>query len=175
MFNNSVDVQSSGVIHNISISLLSAGGINSLQTMTLVTALPFGIIMLILCICLFKALRTDELYRSTKIPYGSRSWDGRQWRERLQQILTFSQKKDILRFFSEQVRPAFEELQTELAKKREYSISPLPIYSDGRTGNDIQYLSRDEIIADVLREYERYLSIIADEDKSMIYIDKKKR
>ncbi len=28
--------------------------------------------------------------------------------------------------------------------------------------------------ADVLREYERYLSIIADDDKSMIFIDKKK-
>lgn len=211
----------------ISISLLSAGGINSLQTMTLITALPFSIIMLILCLCLFKALRTDELYRSSKIPYGSRSWDGRQWRERLQQILTFSQKKDVMRFFSERVRPAFEEIKEELARnnieaqiienpKGKFSIElnipsdqisnfrygvaaekrtisdylleddntpdvetgiqyiPITYYSDGRSGNDIQYLSREEIIADVLREYERYLSIIADDDKSMIFIDKKK-
>ncbi len=211
----------------ISILLLSAGGISSLQTMTLITALPFGIIMLILCFCLFLALRTDELYRSSKLPYGSRSWDGRYWRERLQQILTFSQKKDVLRFFSEQVRPAFEELKKELAEngidahiiegqqgrfsielniphdqiwnfrygvaaeKRsvsDYLIEedntpdvgtsiqyiPVTYYSDGRTGNDIQYLSRDEIIADVLREYERYLSIISDEEKSMFFIDKKK-
>ncbi len=211
----------------ISISLLSAGGITSLQTMTLVTALPFGIIMLILCMCLFMALRTDELYRSSKIPYGSRSWDGREWRKRLQQVLTFSQKQDILRFFSEKVRPAFEELKEELSKNgidahiiesqhgkfsielnipseqisnfrygvaaEKKSISdylvdddntpdvetgiqyiPITYYSDGRSGNDIQYLSREEIIADVLREYERYLSIIADDDKSMIYIDKKK-
>jgi len=211
----------------ICISLLSAGGISSLQTMTLVTALPFGIIMLILCFCLFKALRTDELYRSSKIPYGSRSWDGRHWRDRLQLILTFSQKQDVLRFFAEKVRPAFEELKTELAqngidahimegKHGKFSIElnipheqiwnfrygvaaekrtvsdylvedentpdvetgvqyiPVTYYSDGRTGNDIQYLSRDEIIADVLREYERYLSIISDDDKSMIYIDKKR-
>ncbi len=209
----------------ISIALLSAGGINSLQTMTLITALPFGIIMLILCLCLFKALRTDELYRSSKIPYGSRSWDGRGWRERLQQILTFSQKQDILRFFAEKVRPAFEELQEELSrngidahieegKHGKFSIElniphdqinnfrygvaaekrtisdylaeddntpdvetgiqyiPVTYYSDGRSGNDIQYLSRDEIIADVLREYERYLSIIADDEKSMVYVDK---
>jgi len=211
----------------ISISLLSAGGINSLQTMTLITALPFGFIMLILCLCLFKALRTDELYSSSKIPYGSRSWDGRHWQERLQQILTFSQKQDVLRFFAEKVRPAFENLKDELSKngidahiiegqRSKFSIEltiphdqinnfrygvaaekrtisdylveddntpdvensvqyiPVTYYSDGRTGNDIQYLSRDEIIADVLREYERYLSIIADEDKSMIYIDKKR-
>ncbi len=211
----------------ISISLLSAGGINSLQTMTLVTALPFGIIMLVLCLCLFRALRTDELYRSSKIPYGSRSWDGRDWRKRLQQVLTFSQKQDVLRFFADKVKPAFEELKEELAKngidahiiesqKGKFSIElnipsdqisnfrygvaaekrtisdylleddntpdvetgiqyiPITYYSDGRSGNDIQYLSRDEIIADVLREYERYLSIIADDDKSMIFIDKKK-
>ncbi len=210
----------------ISIALLSAGGINSLQTMTLITALPFGFIMLILCMCLFKALRTDELYQQSKIPYGSRTWDGHQWRERLQQILTFSQKQDILRFFSEKVRPAFEELQAELSKngidahimegkhgkfsielnipldqiwnfrygvaaeKRtisdylieddntpdvETSVQYIPVtyYSDGRTGNDIQYLSREEIIADVLREYERYLSIISDDEKSMFFVDKK--
>ncbi len=209
----------------ISIALLSAGGISSLQTMTLVTALPFGLIMLILCFCLFKALRTDELYRSSKIPYGSRSWDGSRWRERLQQILTFSQKQDILRFFADKVRPAFEELQKELAKNGidahilegkhgkfsielaiphdqirnfRYGVSaekrtvsdylidedntpdvetgiqyiPVTYYSDGRSGNDIQYLSKDEIISDVLREYERFLSIISDDDKSMVFIDK---
>jgi choline/glycine/proline betaine transport protein len=194
--------------------------------MTLVAALPFGLIMLILSICLFKALRTDELYRTAKIPYGSRTWDGRHWRERLQLILTFSQKQDILRFISEKVRPAFEELKQELsqngidaqiieshkdklfieltiphdqiwnfrygvaAEKRtvsDYLIEdnntpdvengvqyvPVTYYSDGRMGNDIQYLTREEIIADVLREYERYLSIIADDDKSMMFVDKK--
>jgi len=209
----------------ISIALLYAGGISSLQTMTLVTALPFGLIMLTLCLCLFKALRTDELYRSSKIPYGSRSWDGRHWREQLQQILTFSQKQDVLRFFAEKVRPAFEELRDELSrngidadiaegKRGKFSIElnipsaqvrnfrygvaaekrtisdylveddntpdvetsfqyiPVTYYSDGRAGNDIQYLSRNEIIADVLREYERYLSIISDDDKSMVFIDK---
>ncbi len=209
----------------ISIALLSAGGIKSLQTMTLITALPFGVIMLVLCFCLFKALHTDELYNASKIPYGSRSWDGRHWKERLQQIITFSQKKDVLRFFAEQVQPAFEELQTELSKngidayilegkKGKFSIElnipseqlsnfrygvvaekrtisdylveddntpdvetgiqyiPVTYYTDGRTGNDIQYLSREEIIADVLREYERYLSIISDEKKSMVFIDK---
>ena len=211
----------------ISMLLLSAGGISSLQTMTLLTALPFGLIMFILCFCLFKALRADELYRSAKIPYGSRSWDGRHWKERLQLILTFSQKQDVLRFFAEKVRPAFEELQKELAqngvdahiiegKQGKLSIElaipydqiwtfrygvaaekraisdylieddntpnvetgvqyvPVTYYSDGRTGNDIQYLTREEIITDVLREFERYLSIISDDNKSMMFVDKKK-
>ncbi|MCR5394973.1 MAG: BCCT family transporter, partial [Bacteroidales bacterium] len=209
----------------IALVMLYAGGIQSLQTMTLVAALPFGLIMLLLCLCLFQALRTDELYRNAKVPYGSRTWDGSHWRERLAQILTFSQKQDIQRFMSDKVRPAFEELRQQLSangieativegrqgklslelniphdqiwnfrygvavEKRSVSdylveedntptvetgvqYVPVTYYSDGRMGNDIQYLTRDEIIADVLREYERYLSIIADDRKSMMFIDK---
>lgn len=181
--------------------------------------------MLLLCFCLLKALRTDELYRTAKVPYGSTKWDGRLWQERLRQILTFSQKQDIVRFFKDKVQPAFEQLQQELAlngiqaqireetkkglslelviphdqiwnfrygvraEKRtvsDYLVEedntpevasgiqyvPVTYYTDGRTGNDIQYLSKEEIIADVLREYERYLSIVADDNKAMMYIDK---
>ena len=79
----------------ISMALLYAGGLRSLQTMTLVMALPFGLIMLVLCFCLVRALHTDMLYHSSNLPYGSRNWDGSHWRERLTQILTFSQKTDI--------------------------------------------------------------------------------
>ncbi|MCR4860024.1 MAG: BCCT family transporter [Bacteroidales bacterium] len=211
----------------ISMSLLYAGGIQSLQTMTLVSALPFGLIMLLLCFCLMKALRTDLKYGEAKIPYGSRNWNGEQWRKRLGQIITFHQKTDIQRFFSEKVRPAFEELKEELAENGiaaeihtgqkgklsveleiphdqiwnfKYGVSaekrnisdylieedntpdidnntqylPVTYYSDGRTGNDIQYLGKEEIIADVLREYERYLSILADDEKAMMFLDKKR-
>src|SRR3712207_6060747 len=197
------------------------------ELMTLVSALPFGIIMLILCVGLLKALRADNLYHGTKIPYGSRNWDGSHWHERLDQILTFAQKTDILRFFNEKVRPAFTELSEELAKRgiaaeirtgkrgklsielliahdqiwnfrygvtaEKRSISdylidedntpdansnqqyiPITYYSDGRMGNDIQYLNKEEIIADVLREYERYLSVVSDEEKAMMFVDKEK-
>lgn len=100
----------------ITITMIYAGGLNSLQTMTLVSALPFGLILLILCFCLLKALRTDELYNSTHLPYGSRNWDGGHWRKRLEQLVTFSQKEDIRRFFREKVEPAFCELQSEMEK-----------------------------------------------------------
>ena len=50
---------------------------------------------------------------------------------------------------------------------------PVTYYSDGRTGNDIQYLSKDEIIADVLREYGRYISSISDNRNAMVFVDKK--
>ena len=211
----------------ISMAMLYAGGLRSLQTMTLILALPFGIIMLVLCFCLIKALRADELYHSSHLPYGSLSWDGSHWRERLEQVLTFSQKRDILRFFDQKVRPAFQELAQEFAlrgievemlegKKGKLSVEivihhekiwnfrygvtaerhnisdylideenapdvstneqyiPVTYYSDGRAGNDIQYLTKEGIIADVLREYERYISVVADDEKAMMYVDKGK-
>lgn len=211
----------------IAMAMIYAGGLNSLQTMTLISALPFGIIMFVLCIGLLKALRTDNLYHGAKLPYGSRNWDGKNWHKRLEQILTFSQKTDIQRFFTEKVHPAFTELSDEFnkhgiktkiikGKRGELSIElmisheqiwnfrygvstekrnisdylidedntptadsneqfiPITYYSDGRMGNDIQYLSKEEIIADILMEYERYISLVSDEKKAMIFIDKKK-
>lgn len=41
-------------------------------------------------------------------------------------------------------------------------------------GYDIQYLNKEEIIADVLREYERYIRVVADEQKAMMFVDKKR-
>ncbi len=211
----------------ITMSLMYAGGIQSLQTMTLVAALPFGLIMLLLCLCLIKALGTDVRFHKTQLPYGSRNWDGEHWRERLGQIITFHQKTDIQRFFMEKVNPAFEELKEELAKNgiaseihsgqkgklsveleiphdqiwnfrygvaaekkaiSDYFIEddntpdvdnntqylPITYFSDGRKGNDIQYLNKEEIIADVLREYDRFLSIVADDRKAMMFLDKKR-
>ncbi|WP_028896580.1 BCCT family transporter [Prevotella sp. HUN102] len=209
----------------IAMALLRTGGLKSLQTMTLISALPFGLIMLLLCFCLLKALRTDRLYHSSRIPYGSRNWDGSHWHERLDQILTFSKRQDVKRFFAEKVRPAFEELRRELSERGidaqihqgkrgplslelliphdqiwnfRYGVAaevqtisnylidddntpeiddkkqylPVTYFSDGRTGNDIQYLTKQEIIADVLREYERYISLVADENKAIMFVDK---
>ncbi|MGI6243286.1 MAG: BCCT family transporter [Prevotella sp.] len=208
-------------------ALLYAGGLSSLQTMTLISALPFGLVMILLCFGLIRAIRTDVLYYSIKIPYGSRNWDGKLWKKRLEQIITFSQKTDVKKFFAEKVRPAFEELQEEFGKNGieaniltgrrgklsmelhiphdrirnfRYGVSverqsisdylidddntpdvdtsthyvPVTYYSDGRSGYDIQYLNKDELIADVLREYERYITLVADEHKAMMFVDKMK-
>ncbi|MDR0224847.1 MAG: BCCT family transporter [Burkholderiaceae bacterium] len=40
---------------------------------------------------------------------------------------------------------------------------PITFFEDGRLGHDIQYLRGEEIIADILRHYERYLSLSADQ------------
>lgn len=210
----------------VSLALLRSGGLKSLQTMTLISALPFGLIMLLLCYCLLKALKIDQLYHKSKLPYGSIAWDGTNWKNRLNDILSYSKKSDIKEFLQTDVYQAFSEIKEQLDAKgitaeiryrkdkrlateliikydklrdfrygvaaEKQSISgyfieedntpnieenivyhPVTYYNDGRQGNDIQYLTKDEIIADVLREYERFLSLMADESNELLILDTK--
>ena len=207
----------------LTLALLRSGGLGALQTMTLVTSLPFGLIMLILCFGLIKAMKQDYLFHSAQSPYGSESWNGRNWRTRLDRMLNFYEKKDINKFLQGTVRQAFEEIQEELARrgvtseirkgKKKVSIEllirydkmrnfrygvaaesmelssyfieddntpdidnkktyvPVTYFTDGRTGNDIQYLTKDEVIADVLKEYERYISLVSDASNELMAMD----
>lgn len=205
----------------LSLSLLHSGGLNSLQTMTLITALPFGIIMILLCYNLWKALVVDVEYSAKKYSHGSLNWNNNNWKEHLEKIVTVSKKKDINKFLDESVKKAFEELVVELAKNNieahinsfsspqqaveleiEYDelrnfkygvivqkqivsetllkekntpdmdldtiFQPITYFGDHRKGYDIQYLSKDGIISDVLREYERFLNLSSEGDHDLI-------
>ncbi len=213
-----------GLLITASIILLRSGGLQALQTMTLITALPFGIVILICLIGFWKALYLDEKYHKTKFSYGSRSWSGSEWKEHLNDILSFSNKKDVEQFIKKRVEPAFKELKTALTAKgvetyiergkrgklsielliphdnirnfrygvkastqdisdslkternapdveHDKVVVPVTYYEDRRAGNDIQYLSKNDIITDVLREYERFLSIVSDESNELIIMD----
>ncbi len=50
----------------------------------------------------------------------------------------------------------------EPSERRSHVYEPITFFEDGREGYDIQYLRGEEIIADILRHYERYLSLSAD-------------
>lgn len=205
----------------LSLSLLRTGGLGSLQTMTLITALPFGIIMLLLCYNLLKALVADDEYGMKKYFIGSTQWNSSNWREHLEKILTFSEKKDVHKFINSTVKKAFEELKDELAKNnisadinsisspqlaieleikhnelrdfkygvmaQEQLISdtflkesntpdlesaavflPYTYFGDHRMGYDIQYLNKDGIISDVLRQYERFITLSSDRENDLI-------
>ena len=45
---------------------------------------------------------------------------------------------------------------------------PVTFFEDGRLGYDIQYLREEEIIADILRHYERYLSVSGDQRTALL-------
>ena len=205
----------------LALSLLHSGGLASLQTMTLITALPFGIIMALLCYNLWKALVVDSEYSDKKYSHGSLNWNNNNWKEHLEKIVTVSKKKDIHKFLNGTVKKAFEELLAELAKNNieatihsfsspqqaveieikydqlrnfKYGVMaqvqtvsetfikeentpnvdvetvflPITYFGDHRMGYDIQYLTKDGIISDVLREYERFLNLSSEGDHDLI-------
>ncbi|RIY32356.1 transporter [Psittacicella hinzii] len=206
----------------ISVVLLGTGGLGALQTMTLVVALPFTALLLIMCISLWKGLATDKRYfeaTEAKTP----AWKASTWRDRLEQLLTQSQEKDALQFLKRVAFPAMRELEQELVKTHDVSVDiqkdfsgenpeisfvihkdnfrdftygirvnvyeedeqliqdgqlgfvqhshtwkPETFFFDGRQGYDVQYMSKDELIADILTHYERYLTTISTDAKDFV-------
>lgn len=55
------------------------------------------------------------------------------------------------------------EVADEKETTRRHVVEPITFFADGREGYDIQYLRHEELIADILRNYERYLSVSADQ------------
>ena len=207
-----------GVLMSIvAIVLMQSGGLANLQTMTLLVALPFAMLMLLMCFSLWKGLNADKKYFDTKVNPTSIFWTGDKWKERLEQMMNQTQEKDILRFLKHTVLPAMRELRQELIGKYELSVQintlfdqdepavelviqkdlmrdfmygvksigrevseqlinddnlphiqhsmtyePYTYFFDGRVGYDVQYMDQDELIADMLKHYERYLSLLDD-------------
>ena len=100
----------------IAAALLLAGGLSALQTMTIVSALPFAIIMLLAVAGLWRAL-VIEGHRDTSIsaitPVRPHS-DGGDWRKRLHGIMKFPGVNKIETFIEDVVVPAMQEVSEEL-------------------------------------------------------------
>ena len=205
------------LMSTVAIVLMQSGGLANLQAMTLLVALPFAMLMLLMCFSLWKGLNADKKYFDTKVNPTSIFWTGDKWKERLEQMMNQTQEKDILRFLKHTVLPAMRELRQELISKYELSVQintlfdqdepavelviqkdlmrdfmygvksigrevseqlinddnlphiqhsmtyePYTYFFDGRVGYDVQYMDQDELIADMLKHYERYLSLLDD-------------
>ena len=201
----------------VAIVLMQSGGLANLQAMTLLVALPFAMLMLLMCFSLWKGKRAEKKYFDTKVNPTSIFWTGDKWKERLEQMMNQTQEKDILRFLKHTVLPAMRELRQELIGKYDLSVQintlfdqdepavelviqkdlmrdfmygvksigrevseqlinddnlphiqhsmtyePYTYFFDGRVGYDVQYMDQDELIADMLKHYERYLSLLDD-------------
>lgn len=104
----------------VAITLLLAGGMSALQTVTIASALPFSIILLVSIYGLFKALRIDAYKRdsqqmTTIAPTAARN--PIPWQRRLRNIAYFPKRSNVRRFMSEVILPAMEMVEAELAKQ----------------------------------------------------------
>ena len=193
--------------------LLLAGGLDALRAMTIISALPFTVVMLALCVGLWRGLVADRTHSTQTQAPTTTIWTGQHWKRRLEQILNRPTEKQVKRFIAEHVRPALEEVAAALRAREvevrvelgddgnvalkvprdglrdfvygvqtvqtrvpayilrdtdanelaePYDYVPMTFFEDGRLGYDVQYLNHQEIINDVLKQYERYLVLMND-------------
>ena len=104
---------------NLILSLVDLLGslLQSLQTMTLITALPFSVLMILFCYCLVRALSVDSYYYTKEFSPATSYWSGELWKERLQRIVSDKSPENVDHFIGTTVRGALEELADELNSK----------------------------------------------------------
>lgn len=100
----------------IAIILLLAGGLGALQTMTIVSALPFSVVLLVATYGLIKALRVDitkrEALQTNLAPVATGG--GQNWKGRLHNIVGYPSEEKVRSFIKKIVMPAFDEVAQEL-------------------------------------------------------------
>jgi len=101
--------------------LLLVGGLKALQTMTIASALPFAIVLLLAIAGLIKALRVEAFKQEsqliTEIPHSNIENDDN-WQNRLKNIVDFPNKTHVNNFITQTVAPAFDLVAKELAKNQ---------------------------------------------------------
>ena len=105
----------------VAATLLLSGGLTSLQTATIASALPFAMIMLLMCWGLLRALRKEVVKRislreAMVMPKSPKS--PVPWQKRLQTLVHFPKKQEVVRYIEHTVLPAMQDVAAELAKQQ---------------------------------------------------------
>ncbi|MFA5702010.1 MAG: choline BCCT transporter BetT [Advenella sp.] len=101
----------------VAIALLLADGLQALQTATIVSALPFSIILLAAILGLFKALKTEATKRQIRYQTVARTQplaQGQDWQQRLRNLVTLPEQNQVVRFMNLTVAPAMKAISAEL-------------------------------------------------------------
>lgn len=101
--------------------LLLAGGLGALQTMTIASALPFSVIMLVAALGMWRALVIEghhhtSLQTEIQTRFSGTSGHGL-WRRRLQGLVTFPERAEVEEFMAGTVRKAMHRVQRELTRQ----------------------------------------------------------
>ena len=110
----------SALIGVVALVMLLAGGLRALQTITIATALPFSMILLVSAYGLLKALAVDatkkaSLEKTTLTPkVGHKPIP---WQNRLATLVSFPRRTHVNRFIQGVVLPAMQSVASELGKQ----------------------------------------------------------
>ncbi|USE33856.1 choline BCCT transporter BetT [Endozoicomonas sp. SCSIO W0465] len=110
----------SSLIGVVAMVLLLAGGLQALQTVTIASALPFSIVLLVSAYGLLKALAVDaakrtSLEKTTLTP--KVGYKPIPWQNRLATMVSFPRRSHVNRFIQDVVLPTMESVASELSKQ----------------------------------------------------------
>ncbi|NYZ63515.1 BCCT family transporter [Luteimonas deserti] len=103
----------------IAIALLIAGGLGALQAGTIASALPFTVVMILMCWGMVRAMKLELVKRRSvrEARIAPVATGGGDWQARLRALAHHASRKEVLAFLQSQVRPAFEDVAAELRKQ----------------------------------------------------------
>ncbi|MGM8898388.1 MULTISPECIES: choline BCCT transporter BetT [unclassified Psychrobacter] len=107
----------------LTISMLIAGGVITMEYATLIFALPVTVIVYLVMFSFFKALKIEQaeregtvLRRPSIAPSGGHVPE-RSWTQRLGQMLTYPSRREAIRFLERTVRPALDDVADEFRRQ----------------------------------------------------------
>ncbi|ART63432.1 choline BCCT transporter BetT [Kushneria marisflavi] len=134
----------SAVIGILTLALLLAGGLSTLQSAVVITGLPFSVVLFFMMAGLYKALKVEafkeESYRlslagSLSGRMGSSRGGRGNWEQRLDRAMNFPDRSEAQGFLEERVRPAM------MAIKDRLEHQDVGVHVNGGEQNEHDYLA----------------------------------
>ncbi|MGY4803418.1 BCCT family transporter [Teichococcus aerofrigidensis] len=197
---------SSGVVASV---LLASGGLQALQTASIAGALPFTVVMILMCYGLLRALQREGL-RQDALAQNLPPRQPASWQRQLHGILSHPRREEVTAFLERTAGPALEAVAAELRRRglsaevrkregrlrlvsmpeapeefhygirqREYTMPRFSYFEaapekekrdhyyraevfleDGSQDYDVMGFSEEELIRDVLAQYDRHFQYL---------------
>src|SRR5690606_29402930 len=111
----------------LTVAMLLAGGVTTMEYATLIFALPVTIIAYLVMAAFYKVLRMERAEREGKVlqrrsiaPIGGQLPE-RSWKQRLEQLRAFPTLRQVSQFLDRVVRPALDDIAAEF-KNQGYAV-----------------------------------------------------
>ncbi|MGB6008009.1 choline BCCT transporter BetT [Castellaniella sp.] len=136
----------------LTVAMLLAGGVTTMEYATLIFALPVTIIAYLVMASFYKALRMERaeregqvLRRRTVAPIGGLVPE-RSWKQRLEQMLMFPSLRQVAQFLGRTVRPALDEVAAEF-RNQGYEVERSVVTNAGGVEEPLLRVSMDAFSA----------------------------
>lgn len=206
----------SAVIGLITLALLMSGGLRTLQSAVVITALPFSLVIFMIMFALVRSLKSEASKADSRLHIASQQTSRSDWRERLDRTLDASTRNGAEATLQYAIRPALAEFAEEMRNRGMeaileegeqsnhqpacptlrvdfegappfiYAVKPLHMkppsflpadddyylrldvhLSEGGIGQDLNGYTRQEVLHDILNEYQRHLHFLTDQQDQL--------